>query len=115
MFEYNNVNISKMNKDELIELKELIENEIDDINLMIKINIVGMLNFASLSLFMLFKEYLKFSNGYNIFNSKEIDRFILILSLSFYFDILRDDTKKLKNESGYIKRLENKIKVYLDE
>ena len=46
MFEYNNVNISKMNKDELIELKELIENEIDDINLMLKINIVGMLNFA---------------------------------------------------------------------
>ena len=89
MFEYNNVNISKMNKDELIELKELIENEIDDINLMIKINIVGMLNFASLSLFMLFIEYLKFSIGYNI--------------------------KKLKNESGYIKRLENKIKVYLDE
>ena len=26
-----------------------------------------------------------------------------------------DSTKKLKNESGYIKRLENKIKVYLDE
>ena len=115
MFEYNNVNISKMNKDELTELKELIENEIDDINLMLKINIVGMFNFASLSLFLLFKEYLKYSNGYNVFDSKEIDRFILILSLSFCFDILRDDTKKLKNESGYIKRLENKIKVYLDE
>ena len=81
MFEYNNVNISKMNKDELIELKELIENEIDDINLMLKINIVGMFNFASLSLFLLFKEYLKYSNGYNVFDSKEIDRFILILSL----------------------------------
>ena len=115
MFEYNNINIEKMSKNELLELKELIETDITDINLMFKINIVGMINFASLSFFLLFKEYMKYSHGYDILNKNEFDRFILILCLSLCFDVLRDDLKKLKNESGYIKKMENKVKEYLDE